>query len=100
LDFFLRQIKPPDVQEKYMIGEKETTEHGVTLVDAPLLLDEGFGLEEVSLTTLLELADAFKPLCLTLDANYANPLVSSRKLGHSSFQEMYLFLTFLKAILI
>jgi hypothetical protein len=39
LDFFLRQIKPPDVQEKYMIGEKETTEHGVTLVlDAPLLL--------------------------------------------------------------
>jgi len=32
--------------------------------------------------------------CLTLDANYANPLVSSRKLGHSSFQEMYLFLTF------
>jgi hypothetical protein len=25
-DFFLRQIKPPDVQEKYMIGEKETTE--------------------------------------------------------------------------
>jgi hypothetical protein len=24
-------------------------EHGVTLVDAPLLLDEGFGLEEVSL---------------------------------------------------
>ena len=41
---FLRQIKPPDVQEKYMIGEKETTEHGVTLVDAPLLLDEGFGL--------------------------------------------------------
>jgi hypothetical protein len=23
-------------------------EHGVTLVDAPLLLDEGFGLEEVS----------------------------------------------------
>jgi hypothetical protein len=37
-----------------MIGEKETTEHGVTLVDAPLLLDEGFGLEEVSLTTLLE----------------------------------------------
>jgi hypothetical protein len=57
LDFFLRQIKPPDVQEKYMIGEKETTEHGVTLVDAPLLLDEGFGLEEVSLTTLLELAE-------------------------------------------
>ena len=50
MDFFLRQIKPPDVQEKYMIGEKETTEHGVTLVlDAPLLLDEGFGLEEVSL---------------------------------------------------
>jgi hypothetical protein len=40
-----------------MIGEKETTEHGVTLVDAPLLLDEGFGLEEVSLTTLLELAE-------------------------------------------
>jgi hypothetical protein len=38
-------------------GEKETTEHGVTLVDAPLLLDEGFGLEEVSLTTLLELAE-------------------------------------------
>jgi hypothetical protein len=65
LDFFLRQIKPPDVQEKYMIEEKETTEHGVTLVD----------------------------LCLTLDANYANPLFSSRKLGHSSFQEMYLFLT-------
>ena len=32
-------------------------EHGVTLVDAPLLLDEGFGLEEVSLTTLLELAE-------------------------------------------
>ena len=31
-------------------------EHGVTLVDAPLLLDEGFGLEEVSLT-LLELAE-------------------------------------------
>jgi hypothetical protein len=31
-----------------MIGEKETTEHGVTLVDAPLLLDEGFGLEEGS----------------------------------------------------
>jgi hypothetical protein len=30
---------------------------GVTLVDAPLLLDEGFGLEEVSLTTLLELAE-------------------------------------------
>ena len=57
MDFFLRQIKPPDVQEKYMIGEKETTEHGVTLVDAPLLLDEGFGLEEVSLTTLLELAE-------------------------------------------
>jgi hypothetical protein len=48
---FLRQIKPPDVQEKYMIGEKERTEHGVTLVDAPLLLDEGFGLEEGSLTT-------------------------------------------------
>jgi hypothetical protein len=44
LDFFLRQIKPPDVQEKYMIEEKEATEHGVTLVDAPLLLDEGFGL--------------------------------------------------------
>jgi hypothetical protein len=40
-----------------MIGEKETTEHGVTLVDAPFLLDEGFGLEEVSLTTLLELAE-------------------------------------------
>jgi hypothetical protein len=38
LDFFLRQIKPSDVQEKYVIGEKETTEHGVTLVDAPLLL--------------------------------------------------------------
>ena len=52
LDFFLRQIKPPDVQEKYMIGETR-----VTLVDAPLLLDEGFGLEEVSLTTLLELAE-------------------------------------------
>ena len=32
-------------------------EHEVTLVDAPLLLDEGFGLEEVSLTTLLELAE-------------------------------------------
>ena len=30
---------------------------GVTLVDAPLLLDEGFGLEEVSRTTLLELAE-------------------------------------------
>ena len=30
---------------------------GVTLVDAPLLLDEGFGLEEVSLTTLLESAE-------------------------------------------
>jgi hypothetical protein len=30
---------------------------------------------------------------VTLDANYANP-PSSRKLGHSSFQEMYLFLTF------
>jgi hypothetical protein len=30
---------------------------GVTLVDAPLLLDEDFGLEEVSLTTLLELAE-------------------------------------------
>jgi hypothetical protein len=61
LDFFLRQIKPPDVQEKYMIGEKETTEHGVTLVlDAPLLLDEGFGLEEVSLTTLLELGTKAK----------------------------------------
>ena len=29
---------------------------GVTLVDAPLLLDESFGLEEVSLT-LLELAE-------------------------------------------
>jgi hypothetical protein len=72
-----------------MIGEKETTEHGVTLIDAPLLLDEGFELEEVSLTTLLELAER-----LTLDANYANTLVSSRKLGHSSFQEMYLFLTF------
>jgi hypothetical protein len=58
LDFFLRQIKPPDVQEKYMIGEKETTEHGVTLVlDAHLLLDEGFGLEEDLLTTLLELAE-------------------------------------------
>ena len=57
MDFFLRQIKPPDVQEKYMIGEKETTEHGVTLIDAPLLLDEGFELEEVSLTTLLELAE-------------------------------------------
>jgi hypothetical protein len=28
---------------------------GVTLVDAPLLLDEGFGLEEVSRTTLLEM---------------------------------------------
>jgi hypothetical protein len=42
LDFFLRQIKPPDVQEKYMVGGKETTEHGVTLVDAPLLLDEGW----------------------------------------------------------
>jgi hypothetical protein len=41
-----------------MIGEKETTEHGVTLVlDAPLLLDEGFGLEEGLLTTLLELAE-------------------------------------------
>jgi hypothetical protein len=64
----------------------------------------------VSLTTLLELAelkpnadnlvnldcdgdeycfynehDAFKPLCLTLDANYANPLVSSRKLGHFAY---------------
>ena len=37
--------------------EKETTEHGVTLVDAPLLLDEVFGLEEVSLTTLFELAE-------------------------------------------
>ena len=37
MDFFLRQIKPPDGQEKYMIGEKETTEHGVTLVDVPLL---------------------------------------------------------------
>ena len=58
LDFFLRQIKPPDVQEKYMIGEKETTEHGVTLVlDAHLLLDDGFGLEEDLLTTLLELAE-------------------------------------------
>ena len=57
MDFFLRQIKLPDVQEKYMIGEKETTEHGVTLVDAPLLLDKVFGLEEVSLTTLLELAE-------------------------------------------
>jgi hypothetical protein len=57
--FFIKrsQIKPPDVQEKYMIGEKETTEHGVTLIDAPLLLDKGFGLEEVSLTTLLELAE-------------------------------------------
>ena len=44
MDFFLRQIKPPDVQEKYMIEEKEATEHGVTLVDASLLLDEGFGL--------------------------------------------------------
>ena len=32
-------------------------EHGVTLVDAPLLLDEGFGLEEVSPTTLLELEE-------------------------------------------
>ena len=32
-------------------------EHGVTLVDAPLLLDESFGLEEVSLITLLELAE-------------------------------------------
>ena len=52
MDFFLRQIKPPDVQEKYMIGET-----WVTLVDAPLLLDEGFGLQEVSLTTLLELAE-------------------------------------------
>ena len=35
-------------------------EHGVTLVDAPLLLDEGFGLEEVSLTTLLELGTKAK----------------------------------------
>jgi hypothetical protein len=25
--------------------------------------------------------DAFKPLCLTLDANYANPLVSSQKVA-------------------
>ena len=40
-----------------MIGEKETTEHGVTLVDAPLLLHECFRLEEVSLTTLFELAE-------------------------------------------
>jgi hypothetical protein len=31
-----------------------------TLVDAPLLLDEGFGLEEVSLTTLLELGTKAK----------------------------------------
>jgi hypothetical protein len=30
--------------------------------------------------------------------DYANPLVSSRKLGHSSFQEMYLFLTFFEKI--
>ena len=35
-------------------------EHGVTFVDAPLLLDEGFGLEEVSLTTLLELGTKAK----------------------------------------
>jgi hypothetical protein len=35
-------------------------EHGVTLVDAPLLLDEGFGLEEISLTTLLELGTKAK----------------------------------------
>jgi hypothetical protein len=32
----------------------------VTLVDAPLLLDEGFGLEEVSLTTLFELGTKAK----------------------------------------
>jgi hypothetical protein len=36
-----------------MIEEKEATEHGVTLVDAPLLLDEVLDFLEVSLTTLL-----------------------------------------------
>jgi hypothetical protein len=47
LDFFLRQIKPPDVQEKYMIEEKEATEHGVTLVDAPLLLKSAGQFSEI-----------------------------------------------------
>jgi hypothetical protein len=71
-----------------MIGEKETTEHGVTLVDAPLLLDEGLTIIVLDEYCFYNERDAFKPLCLTLDANYANPLVSSRKLGHSSFQEI------------
>jgi hypothetical protein len=42
---------------------------GVTLVDAPLLLDEGFGLEEVSLTTLLELLKPNADKLVNLDCD-------------------------------